>query len=1041
MISVGKKNKMPGYCAEKRRFAAAGAFLLLLPVLLPARALAQDMKHVLVLHSYHKGLAWTDSEDQGIRAALQARAGELEVHTEYLDSKTVKSEDYDRRFSALLEAKYASIPLKAVISTDDDAYAFYLRNRALFRGAPLVFCGVNYFQESQLKGREDLVTGVIEAFDIPATLETALRLHPGTKRVVIINDSTTTGLANKKIIAAEVVPRFSRRVSFVFFENLTMRELLEKTAALSEGDIVLLMTFNRDRAGAVYNYEQSINLIAGQTQVPLYGIWDFYLGRGIVGGRLTSGVDQGKTAGELALRLLDGAKPRELPIVRQSPNRYMFDQRQLERFAISTSALPPGSLVLNAPVSFYQLHKGLVWWSAIVFAALAAILLLLLQNIYRRKRGETALARTHLHLEKTSRFMTALLSAIPTPVFYKDKDGRYLGCNRAFTELMGVTSEAIRGKTVYELWPGEHAKTYHAKDLELMAHPARQVYEFKVRDKDGLEHPVIYAKDVFRDENDQAAGIVGAFLDITRLKQAETELQATSQQLMDIVDFLPDATFVIDKDKKVIAWNRALERMTGIPKSEMLGKGDFAYSVPWYGERRPILIDLIGAENEKIEKTYDYVYRAPDGTLYSEVFVPSLNRGKGAHVWVTASPLIGSDGKPYGAIESVRDVTARKHAEEMLAESEDKFKTLAEKSKVGIYLVQDNVFKYVNPAMSEFFGYTAEELVGKKGPKDVIFPEDLPLVLENLRKRLVGEIESVNYDFRCIKKTGEIFYAEAYGAKTTYARKPAAIGTLLDITERKKAQTVILKLNAELEKRVEERTVQLAEVNKELEAFSYSAAHDMKAPLRRLNTFAELLAKEAGPGLQQGLRGYLRSISKAATQMTLLVDGLLKLSTTGKKTLELAPVRLADLLKETIAEIQAETAGRAITWVAAELPETNCDRAMIKQVFLNLLGNAVKYTRDRADARIEIFLASTKDEHVIGVRDNGVGFDPAYADRLFVVFQRLHRAEEFEGSGIGLSTVKRIISRHGGRVWAQAVPGQGATFYFTLPRAAVTLCP
>lgn len=655
-------------------------------------------------------------------------------------------------------------------------------------------------------------------------------------------------------------------------------------------------------------------------------------------------------------------------------------------------------------------------------------------------------------------------------------------------------------------------------------------------------------------------GIIGA-LRIFR----EGALQEAQQELLDIIEFFPDATFVIDKQRRVIAWNRALEIMTGVPKTDILGKGDFAYSIPFYGSRRPILIDTIAGAHPESEKLYDYVSKRPDGAVYAEVFVPSLYGGKGAHVWVTASPLMDKDGQVYGAIESVRDITDRKLAEEalhrseaqyraliettntgfliidtegrvldanqeyvrltgrrsldeirgrpvlewtapyeaeknrqavercardghirnfeidyispsgevtplelnatvvdiggeariltlcrditdrrraekLLKESEGKFRTLTEKSLVGVYLVQDGLFRYVNPKLAEIFGYGLNELVDKKGPRDLVQPEDWPLVNENLRRRLEGEISDINYAFRGLKKDGAAIMVEVFGAKSEFGGRPAVLGTLLDITARKAAEAELknahdqlVEVNAQLEKRVAERTAQLAELNKELEAFSYSAAHDLKAPLRRVNIFADMLETEAGPDLKEGAKGHLATIKKAVGHMTALVEGLLTLSTTGRRPLDLEEVPLNDLLKEAAAEIRAENPERGIEWTLGELPVVNCDRSMLRQVIANLLGNAVKYSRGSKPARIAVACELKGGDYVFCVRDNGVGFSMEYADKLFGVFQRLHRSEEFEGTGIGLSTVKRIITRHGGRVWAEGEPGKGAVFYFTLP--------
>lgn len=267
-------------------------------------------------------------------------------------------------------------------------------------------------------------------------------------------------------------------------------------------------------------------------------------------------------------------------------------------------------------------------------------------------------------------------------------------------------------------------------------------------------------------------GIIGALRDARR-------------RLLDIIDFLPDATFVVDSERQVIAWNRALEKMTGVAKEEMLGKRDYAYSVPFWGDRRPILVDMIITGGNEEARGYEYVEKTPDGALQAEAFVPALYGGRGAHTWITASALRDADGNVYGAIESVRDVTDRRLAEDRLAESEEKFKTLTEKSMVGVYLIQGGLFQYVNPRLAEIFGYAPGDLTGKAGPELLVAPEDWPLVRENLAKRASGEADSVSYGFRGRKKDGGTIYVEVYGSRTVRAGKPAVIGTLVDVTQRR----------------------------------------------------------------------------------------------------------------------------------------------------------------------------------------------------------------------------------------------------------------
>ncbi len=267
-----------------------------------------------------------------------------------------------------------------------------------------------------------------------------------------------------------------------------------------------------------------------------------------------------------------------------------------------------------------------------------------------------------------------------------------------------------------------------------------------------------------------------------------------------------------------------------------------------------------------------------------------------------------------------------------------------------------------------------------------------------------------------------------------------AIGTVVgwatvsrDITERKRMLEELEMMNAELEQKVSQRTAEVEASNKELEAFSYSVSHDLRAPLRHISGYVNLLNNQFGDGLPEKAGHYLNVTTDATKQMSNLIDDLLQYSRIGSQEIRRLELDMGELVSEVIKMMEEETKERKITWTVTDLPRVVGDPILLKQVWTNLLENAVKYTRDKAEAEIEVSCTREAKQWVFSVRDNGAGFDMRYAQKLFGVFQRLHSSAQYEGTGIGLANVQRIINKHEGRVWAEAQLNKGATFYFTIP--------
>ncbi|HXF94694.1 MAG TPA: PAS domain S-box protein, partial [Gemmatimonadales bacterium] len=366
-----------------------------------------------------------------------------------------------------------------------------------------------------------------------------------------------------------------------------------------------------------------------------------------------------------------------------------------------------------------------------------------------------------------------------------------------------------------------------------------------------------------------------------------------------------------------------------------------------------------------------------------------------------------------------------------LQASEARFRALAETANDAIISADaEGRITYFNPAAERIFGYSASEAVGE--PLTLLMPERFRAAHQAglARYRAGGEARVVGRTVELAgrRKDGAEFPIELSLAAWSGGEGPSFTAILRDISDRKQAQAAI----EEHARQLDRANAELQAVNRELEAFSYSVSHDLRAPLRAMDGFSRIVLEEHAGGLDPEGRRLLDVVRENARRMGQLIDDLLAFSRLGRQPLRARSVDLVELAREVAAELRAAEPERAIEITVAPLPPARGDRALLRQVLVNLLQNAVKFTRGRAPARIEVGARDGGNGVVYYVADNGVGFDPRYADKLFGVFQRLHRAEEFEGTGVGLATVQRIVHRHGGRVWAEGAPDHGATFYFTL---------
>ncbi len=645
------------------------------------------------------------------------------------------------------------------------------------------------------------------------------------------------------------------------------------------------------------------------------------------------------------------------------------------------------------------------------------------RDITERKRTEDA-------LKASEALLRSVIDSSTDFIFAKDRELRIALCNRAYAQALGKSPAEICGKLDIDLgW-----------DRELVeGDPAQGIKGWEEDDRAALRGETVHVgcepcnvgaeirffdtvRTPFRDARGEIAGLVGVNRDITERRIAEAARQESETAFRTLAEAVPQIVWICTPDGLNVYFNQRWVDYTGMSLADSYGRG-------W---NRPFHPD----DQQPAWNAWNHA--TGTGEMYRTE--SRLRAADGSYRWflMRGVPLRDAAGQTVKWFGTCTDIDDMKRAEETL------YRLNAELRQASAYnrslieasldplvtIAPDGRITDVNQAAERATGYARQALIGT----------DFCVYFSNPEKARAGyqrvfrEGWTQDYELELRHRDGSI-RPVVYNASVYRNEAGETVGVFAaarDITKRKRVEEEIRELNAGLECRVAERTADLLAVNQELEAFNYSVSHDLRAPLRHIDAYSKILLEDCGAGRCGDGRQCVERIRAGARRMGRMVDELLELSHISRRVLSRQLTGLRSLAADAIEELKPEVQDREIEWRIGELPFLDCDPVLTRQVFANLMANAVKFTRDRKPAVIEVGQAMSGGQAVLFVRDNGVGFSMKYADKLFGVFQRLHSREEFEGTGVGLATVQRIVQKHGGRIWAEAELEKGATFYFTL---------
>jgi len=637
------------------------------------------------------------------------------------------------------------------------------------------------------------------------------------------------------------------------------------------------------------------------------------------------------------------------------------------------------------------------------------------QSLKQKVGGELAFIFTGIDITEQKQSEQQYETIVRTSMdgfWIMDIKGRFLDVNDTYCQLIGYTRDELLKMKISDI-EAKGVSVETKQHINQVIEKGHDRFETKHRCKDGriIDVDISVTHSGGRDRR-----LVVFARDITKRKQMEEELRESEKRMNKSQEIAHLGSWELDLANNRLTWSDEAYRIFGLQPQEF-GATYEAFLRAVHPDDRAAVDAAYSGSLREGRDTYEIEHRIvrKDGEV-------RIVREKCEHIRDESGQIIRSIGM-------VHDITERKRTEEILHESEEKYRTIVENTTNVIMVIQpDGIISYLSPSCIDVLGYLPEDLVGTN---PVIFhPDDAEKVQQALTRAMKGKKGS-GFEYRILTKQGEIkWISHSWSSIFIHNTLQSVVSVISDITERKMIEEKIKKLNENLMR----HSIELAAANKELEAFSYSVSHDLRTPLRSIDGFSQALLEDYHDKLDKEGIDYLRRVRNETQRMGQLIDDFLQLSRLTRVELNFEKVDLSSMAHDILIQHQRDNPSRKVKNIVEDNLSVKGDEKLLKIMFENMLGNAWKFTSKKSKATIEFGQVKNKDEKVFFIRDNGAGFDNNYADKLFIPFQRLHSDEEFDGTGIGLGIVQRIINRHGGRIWVESEVGKGATFYFTLGR-------